>query len=511
MVNENLTELPEYWYCELTDESRNTLNNWRKNIIKYSDSDCSSKWICHDGGGWDRGMVGMEISFPQFKKWVLKEESKQDLSKTVIHCTTQEEWDYVIDSIKSTKKKEWFGIPMDPMHYGSPFNDCLTLDGKNYCYLEYYQNQNLYTILSFSDWCKQFNHTPNFMKVEEPIAEKLILKQDERRWVKSIKENIWHDKIKVGDYVELIGNDSNTPYSTLGRYFSMNERVYVRKEFELTPIGFEPPKVEEIVMYKDELLAKAKELYPIGTIIKAVITRENSNIIENEESTVLGKYYWAEGSECPACRVKNKKGNIQYAALYVGGLWATIVSKSEVKEVDKWTVGGWVRIIVDGLGDYDSNKKGELLQVVRLQDSHIIVCKNSRGYNVKCFITKKGEEDIECECEWIGMEKPLEAFNDVDFGVHVHLYHPVTAICECGHSAMAESNNWQESTKRNCLSFNEMIEKKLFYSERMLRDYFNDSTNQLKIKSDVTRIDTSLPKINSISINLKTKTKTIQF
>ena len=58
--------LEEIWYCELTNESRDVLNYWRKNIIKYTNTNCTHQYIYPNGsgGGWQRG--GGEISFLQF-------------------------------------------------------------------------------------------------------------------------------------------------------------------------------------------------------------------------------------------------------------------------------------------------------------------------------------------------------------------------------------------------------------------------------------------------------------
>ena len=101
------------------------------------------------------------------------------------------------------------------------------------------------------------------------------------------------------------------------------------------------------------------------------------------------------------------------------------------KEVDKWTVGGWVRITKDCLSGTNKStfKIGNIYQM--------------SGYDSRTvWVITPTEEQASLyrdgECEWIGMEKPLEAFNNVDFGVHVHLYHPKTGICACGHNCMKE-------------------------------------------------------------------------
>jgi hypothetical protein len=179
MINENLTELPKYWYCELTDESRDTLNNWRKNIIKYSDTNCPYKWITENGSG---RKVGGEITFPQFKKWVLKEESKQDLYKTVVHCTTQEEFNFVYESWNK------------PCKNSSAIKEhgecCIYADRSGFNRL-YLCKQIKCIILSFSDWCEQNGHKPDFMKVKEKQLTVDDLVEGEIYWTDKPNEYIF--------------------------------------------------------------------------------------------------------------------------------------------------------------------------------------------------------------------------------------------------------------------------------------------------------------------------------
>lgn len=82
---------------------------------------------------------------------------KQNIVKECVHCKSQEEWDYVLS--KSNPKElrnSTFGV------YES--NSCIlteyTEDKSNigcYCGISFYEENN-YTILSFSDWCKKYNH-----------------------------------------------------------------------------------------------------------------------------------------------------------------------------------------------------------------------------------------------------------------------------------------------------------------------------------------------------------------
>lgn len=82
-----------------------------------------------------------------------------DLSKTVVHCTTQKEWDYVINRITNIHpaiKSSTF------KHY--EYKSCIYIIKGTYGDINFVTDC---TILSFSEWCKQFNHKPEFMKTEE--------------------------------------------------------------------------------------------------------------------------------------------------------------------------------------------------------------------------------------------------------------------------------------------------------------------------------------------------------
>lgn len=65
--------LPEKWCCRIDDESRNTLNYWRIHIIKYDSKTCTYDYMLQDGSGGFK-TNGTEITFEQFKKYVLRGE-----------------------------------------------------------------------------------------------------------------------------------------------------------------------------------------------------------------------------------------------------------------------------------------------------------------------------------------------------------------------------------------------------------------------------------------------------
>lgn len=70
-------ELPEKWYCRITNENYKYLNNWRINIIKFSNDSISRDYeiILQDGSGGfiQNNESKIEITFDQFKQYVLKE------------------------------------------------------------------------------------------------------------------------------------------------------------------------------------------------------------------------------------------------------------------------------------------------------------------------------------------------------------------------------------------------------------------------------------------------------
>lgn len=66
------------WYLNFTEEERPIVDNWRINIVKYSDKPCPSNWIKQSGAtradgveslrGWGLGVL---ITFAEFEQYVL--------------------------------------------------------------------------------------------------------------------------------------------------------------------------------------------------------------------------------------------------------------------------------------------------------------------------------------------------------------------------------------------------------------------------------------------------------
>ena len=448
MINENLTELPEYWYCELTDESRDTLNNWRKNIIKYSDANCPDKWIRNDGrGGRQGGGVNAwrEITFSQFKKWVLKEEPIAEKLPTVVELVAGEIYNFSWNGGNNYTFKKGVAKAIDKDSYYSYFIE------------------------------------PNYEQYKDSIRPAT---PEEKQWLNAcIKAYKFIPKEEVFPFVK-------------GKYYRYGESDSIRY------IQFD---------YINERFDKLYYLYRRDI--------KNQTVIYNDYiSYTKGEFTFVEVTEQEAKGIKVKK------------------------EVDKWTNGGWVRLLVD-YGHNEQHKKGTIAQIIKAEIYiHLNLPYYINGESEKCKLTRN------TECEWIGMEKPLEVPDKMreypmtpDACFQAEEWIPkvgdwVTFYNEKKFSQIDGTwidnqgiTNYYYNNRKNCSLKEHLIKalpheipnnrEKLYYDavdrvlieEMLLFNANYDSTNQLKIKADVTRIDTSLPKINSISINLKTKTKTIKF
>lgn len=99
-------------------------------------------------------------------KTVMKDEPKYDYE--VVHCTTQEEVNFAISKCKSKTSLLYSkGLNLESELKKYPEGICINPKKNAYSGLDWYKNQNA-KIYSFQEWCKKFNHKPNFMTKQEP-------------------------------------------------------------------------------------------------------------------------------------------------------------------------------------------------------------------------------------------------------------------------------------------------------------------------------------------------------
>jgi hypothetical protein len=135
----------------------------------------------------------------------------------------------------------------------------------------------------------------------------------------------------------------------------------------------------------DELLAEAKRRYPEGTKIKCV-----NNNSHHPDDAIISHSKFA---------YMNPQG-IHHGNAWVvlHGVWADII----IEEATPFTVGGYVRTLVNGDTRYGGNhnqfKKGEIYQIKSI-DSDGLINYNQPGVR----LYTKPYANYPIECEWIGM------------------------------------------------------------------------------------------------------------
>lgn len=202
------------------------------------------------------------------------------------------------------------------------------------------------------------------------------------RYVKALEDAPYAGSVKEGEYA-LIVRENSSEYVV---DFPSHKSYFIRKtcipssRIELMPVGFEPeaevkeewiPKVEDwVTMIKD--YGKLKK----GTTAK---------IKENQRDNC----WWLDLSW----------GAAPFSSMFRKATQAEIdaVNKPvKLKTEEKWQVGGYVRLIID----YKNYSKGAICKIKNY-------CSNNYGRAI--IEIEDGSllwEDT--ECEWVGMQKPVE-------------------------------------------------------------------------------------------------------
>ena len=156
--------LPEKWCIKRDENNHKVINSWfsrtenNKECFSFmsecvyltSDHVNCSSWI-HTTDTKPDGYT--EITFEQFKKYVLKEtktkveeKPKQEPMKAAVHVKTSEEFDFVISKIREVGNRynSW---------HNNKDQSCIDLSDGCYSDKNYFHRNN-YKVISFEDWCK---------------------------------------------------------------------------------------------------------------------------------------------------------------------------------------------------------------------------------------------------------------------------------------------------------------------------------------------------------------------
>ncbi len=196
---------------------------------------------------------------------------------------------------------------------------------------------------------------------------------------------------KASKWLESLGykNLHDKKYDTNGTYlFISNDLFHFNNESKNS--YWRPFSVlydEGMPREEEDLLSKAKRLYPIGTQYKCAAGDYNVYTVESmnwsKASDGINEIYGEDGKGC----------------IYKHGKWAEIVD--EVKPIEKWSVGSYVVFLIDNLqGNFF--KKGELARIYRSEPDDYRIWysnQNTNNYdsdfvieNIKWFATLEEAE-----------------------------------------------------------------------------------------------------------------------
>lgn len=288
-------------------------DNWGLNSSKYEKTKVGMSY------GVDNNRQGCkkELSISDLKHLIGYEESYK---YEVVHCTTQEEWNFVTEHLDSkfnggnnwTTHKEF---------------SCKELNSRDYCSLGFYKQLNS-KIYSFQEWCDKFGHEPKFMKKNQEFVhgEYYFATGNNSEWI------IRFDKI-AGDTLYDLGSLSLTTESYYGKsVWSRNYNDYVfRKATKEEIRHFKACEYASI--YVDDPVEYAKKHYPIGTKVKSLFHTNECTITDHFHIIYPDCYQYDDDKIWFS-------GDSWNPVIYDKGEWAEIVSTPEkkVSEFKKETV-----------------------------------------------------------------------------------------------------------------------------------------------------------------------------
>jgi len=103
------------------------------------------------------------VTLEKYGITVNSEKQEPKYSYEVVHCTTQEEWDFALETLKHLNHCGQTSVDWSVNKQNSCLNLKTVLKGRK----EFYSKQNS-KIYSFQEFCNKFNHKPDFMSKKEP-------------------------------------------------------------------------------------------------------------------------------------------------------------------------------------------------------------------------------------------------------------------------------------------------------------------------------------------------------
>lgn len=259
--------------------------------------------------------IKTEYSIQQVKDLINYKKPNTDI---VVHCKSQQEWDFAAKKLNRKDTVQYLEQGDNCCIYlKNPDASCRLEFAKKYC-----------TILSFEDWCKENNYTPDWLeKTEFKKGDYVVYlnKNDDGEWLKynycyihdgKCKDKFSTSKDSKNEHTWSGGTSYN---SNLWRYASKEEIAEydrIQKPFDVTILN---SKSKE-----DELLEEAKKRYPVGTKFKSPY--KSCGDLATVRTT---NFYWWENTDIV---VDSHSG----FSVYSNGKWAEIVEDKPQFIKEKW-------------------------------------------------------------------------------------------------------------------------------------------------------------------------------
>lgn len=324
VVKEPEFVLPQYWCILRTQENYKIINDYFKN--KFSHHLPPNQEFGYIGIGYNNSWSTFttkefEITFEQFKKYVLKEEIIEEVK--IIEPLPQFK---VIETIETITKVE--NNEGNQFFIGDTVKSPSDQKGKIISFKYSADKSNIIAITTF-----QINNGININKLEHYIEPKVEVKDEfilpEKWCIKVTNRNLDYFKslsgyktFNLGNWSSIIGlNNACDTLNVEKQYVEITFdqfKKYVLKEEEPIIIAesmkdmlvLKSKNINSIVLPQETLLEKAKRLYPIGTEYICVYSGRKFNVSSQNFEQISNSKIHAE----------NLKGCLLY-----GDKWAEII------------------------------------------------------------------------------------------------------------------------------------------------------------------------------------------
>jgi len=250
--------LPEKWQLKVeNNENKEIISNWRKDSTKFGYYKGGDGYLENSGlftAHKDDNIV--EITFDQFKQYVLKSESvekaeeevKQPL-KQAIHCTTQEEWDFVLSKFNpmGLSKNKFMDYKENSVIVTSDFEYNIG----RFRHIIHHKHQ----ILSFQEWCDL-----NGYKSGNKIIDGKWYKKENNYYIKCHCHTV---SLSIISY-EVIYNGKFESY----QQFKTFDNILTDKEVSIEEIQKYLPAGHPDLITKDKVDVQSE--FKVGDFVKVI-------------------------------------------------------------------------------------------------------------------------------------------------------------------------------------------------------------------------------------------------